>query len=236
VYVPDRRGSLQAEMVAAARRYGRLPYVIEPGFPALLAELESGRPVLVLQNLGVAWRPAWHYAVAVGFSPGPGDIVLRSGTDRRRVTDAGVFANTWKRSGNWGVVLLRPGELPADAEPGRFLSAAAAAESAGHLQLAADAYGAAFDRWPDSALAMLGLGNTAYRRGDLAEAEQWYRRALAVEPGDVLTLNNLAAVVAGQGRCAEGGLLIRRARELAGSGSATAALLSETESEISTCR
>src|SRR5690606_37665875 len=83
VYVPERGGSLQPEMLAASRDFGRLPYVIEPNLPSLLAEVAAGRPVLVLQNLGVRFAPAWHYAVVVGFSPETGEIVLRSGTQRR---------------------------------------------------------------------------------------------------------------------------------------------------------
>ncbi|MGD8236773.1 MAG: hypothetical protein PVJ65_11540, partial [Chromatiales bacterium] len=31
VYLPERRGSLQVEMIAAARRYDQVPVVIEPG-------------------------------------------------------------------------------------------------------------------------------------------------------------------------------------------------------------
>src|SRR5690606_35711526 len=173
------RGSLQPELLAASREHGRLPYVLAPELPALLAEVAAGRPVLVLQNLGVRFAPAWHYAVVVGFAPVEGEIVLRSGSERRRVTDAGVFLRTWQRSGRWGVVLLRPGELPAAPDPQRFLAAAAAAESAGQLPLAEAAYRAAVERWPGEALAPLGLGNVAYARGEARAAEQWYRRAVA---------------------------------------------------------
>ena len=32
VYIPERKGSLQAEIIATTRRYDRIPYVIEPSF------------------------------------------------------------------------------------------------------------------------------------------------------------------------------------------------------------
>jgi hypothetical protein len=233
VYVPARGGSLQPEMLAAARAHGRLPYVIPPDLPSLLAEVAGGRPVLVLQNLGVRAAPAWHYAVVVGFSPEASEIVLRSGTERRRVTDARVFLRTWQRSGNWGVVMLGPGELPAAADARRFLDAAAAAESAGHLELAGAAYRASLERWPDNALAALGLGNVAYARGDREVAERWYRRALELDPESVSALNNLASVLAERGRCAEAAAVIGRIAP--GGEGALAPDVTATRAEIAAC-
>ncbi|HEX7061594.1 MAG TPA: PA2778 family cysteine peptidase [Woeseiaceae bacterium] len=236
VYVPARQGSLQPELLAASREHGRLPYVIAPELPALLAEVAAGRPVLVLQNLSVRFAPVWHYAVVIGFTPAESEIVLRSGTERRRVTDAGVFLRTWQRSGHWGVVLLRPGELPATADPQRFLAAAAAAESSGQLPLAEAAYRAASARWPDEALAALGLGNVAYARGDARAAEQWYRRAVALDGGSLSALNNLASVLAERGDCAEASQLIDRALSLAGPDAPLAAALAATRTEVAACR
>ena len=53
VFLPERRGSLALELVGAARRHGRLPYVLATTADEMVEELEAGRPVLVLQNLGV---------------------------------------------------------------------------------------------------------------------------------------------------------------------------------------
>ena len=69
VYLPGREGSLQVELVAATRRAGRIPYVVDPSPAALLSELADGRPVLVLQNLLTRSVPRWHYAVLVGADP-----------------------------------------------------------------------------------------------------------------------------------------------------------------------
>ena len=85
VYLPGRQGSLQLEMLAATRSAGRLPYVVNKTLSALLEELDAGRPVIVLQNLGVRVIPRWHYAVVVGIDAGRDRVILRSGTERRRV-------------------------------------------------------------------------------------------------------------------------------------------------------
>ena len=50
VYVPGKRGSFQSELLAATRSYERMPYVIPPELPALLAELADGRIVLVFSK------------------------------------------------------------------------------------------------------------------------------------------------------------------------------------------
>src|SRR5262245_57366042 len=50
VYLPGRRGSLQIEMQAAPRQFGRIGYRIQPELAAILGELDAGRPVLVLHN------------------------------------------------------------------------------------------------------------------------------------------------------------------------------------------
>src|SRR5688572_9885051 len=66
VYLPERKGSLQMELIGATRGFDRLAYEIAPGVDALLAQVREGKPVLVLQNLAFKRVPAWHYAVVVG--------------------------------------------------------------------------------------------------------------------------------------------------------------------------
>ena len=57
VYLPDRGGSLQIELQAASRTWGRIPFQLAPDISQLLDELATGRPVLVLQNLGTESLP-----------------------------------------------------------------------------------------------------------------------------------------------------------------------------------
>lgn len=235
VYVPARQGSMQPELLAASRAYERIPYIIAPEFAALIAEVTAGRPVLVLQNLGVAAVPVWHYAVVIGYSASAGEVILRSGTERRRVTRAKVFERTWQRSDSWGMIALRPGELPASATTERYLRAVAAVESIGRFDLAVPAYQAALRRWPDSRLAYLGLGNAAWGMQQPADAERWYRHALDVEPGDSTTLNNLATVVAAQGRCDEAATLMQRAIDTATGHDAMLAILQQSRLEMQSC-
>src|SRR5207248_928581 len=104
VYLPDRHGSLQIEMLAATRRNGFVAIELAPSLPDLLAEIAAGNPVVVLQNLALDWYPAWHYAVAIGYDLKARRITLRSGTERRLQMPLDTFEHTWRRSGYWAIL------------------------------------------------------------------------------------------------------------------------------------
>ncbi len=195
VYLPGREGSLQLELIAATRRAGRIPYVVDPSPAALLSELADGRPVLVLQNLLTRTVPRWHYAVLVGADAVGNRLVLNSGTTRGLALGARKFLRTWDWAGRWGMVALRPGELPRDADPVRYLKAVADFEAVAGTGPAGRAYEAALSRWPEEPRAHLAAGNHAYASGDPAGAAMHYRAGLATSPGDVLLANNYASVL-----------------------------------------
>jgi tetratricopeptide (TPR) repeat protein len=199
VQLPARRGSLQTELVAAARRYGRVPYQLPPRPAALLAELEARRPVLVLQNLGLRSLPVWHYAVVVGYDPQRRVLVLRSGTEPRLELSLHDFLATWRRADHWGLVLLQPGELPASDDLNGLVRAAAGLEAVGQPAAARQSYRAALRRWPDAANAWFGEANASYALGEPAAAEQAYRRVLALAPEHAAAYNNLAQLLAERG-------------------------------------
>lgn len=199
VYLPARQGSLQAELLGAARRHERIPYVIPPQPEALIAELEAGRPVLVLQNFGSRRAPIWHYAVVIGHDRDKERFILRSGTTRREQLAARRFLATWQRADRWALIALKPGELPADANATLYLEAVSGLEATGHVHAAAQAYAAATLRWPEEPLGWFGLANARLAQGAPREAEAAYRRALGLDPAQVAARNNLALLLARRG-------------------------------------
>ena len=146
----------------------------------------------MLQQLGAGPWPYWHYAVVIGYDRARGQVLLRSGTDERAVMRASSFESTWDRGGRWGLVLLEPGTLPARPDPARYMSAAAAIETARDPAAAKAAYEAAEKLWPGEPLPRLGLGNVAAAAGDWVDAERWYRAVLADDPSQAAALNNRA--------------------------------------------
>ncbi|HEX9432287.1 MAG TPA: PA2778 family cysteine peptidase, partial [Burkholderiales bacterium] len=129
VYLPERKGSLQIEMLAAARRHGMVSYQLAPRFDDLLREIAAGNPVIVLQNFGL--RDGWHYAVAMGYDYDWGKLYLRSGETERQVLPFAIHEFLWMRSGYWAMVALPPDRIPATADESRWLAAVAALERAG---------------------------------------------------------------------------------------------------------
>jgi len=215
VYLPQRKGSLQAEMLAAPRRHGLVPYPLAPRLADLLKEVAAGTPVVVLQNLSFSFAPRWHYAVVIGYDLPREEIVLRSGTTFRLSTTLSNFERTWARSGHWAMVTLPPQRLPATAEADTYVGAAVALERS-DAKAARQAYAAALARWPDHLLARIGLGNSAYAVGDLAAAETSYRRATLDHPEAADAWNNLAQVLLELNRRSEARAAAERAVALGG--------------------
>ena len=205
VYIPDRHGALQLELIAATRHFGRIPYEIDPNPSALVDELDAGRPVLVLQNLGVSIAPVWHYAVVIGYLPEKHQFVLRSGDKARLLVNARTFTRTWKRGSFWAIVALKPGELPSNADADRYLKSVVATDSAGTLENAILTYRGATQRWPGNSMAWLGLGNALYAEEKLPDAREAYRKMLEIKPGDAVAMNNLSQVYLELG-CRDGAL------------------------------
>ncbi|HEY1289347.1 MAG TPA: PA2778 family cysteine peptidase [Burkholderiales bacterium] len=230
VYLPERKGSLQVEMLAAARRHGAVSYQLAPRFEDLLRELAAGNPVIVLQNLSVG--EGWHYAVAVGYDYDAGRLVLRSGTTERELMPFTVQEVVWKRSNYWAMVALPPDRIAATADEGRWLSAVAAMERTGDAASARVAYASFLKRWPENVSAAVGLANSYYALGALPDAERVLRDAMKRAPDSVVVLNNLAQTLSDQGKNEEALPLIERAVERTGSTGSYAKAVLDTRDTI----
>jgi hypothetical protein len=211
VYLPDRRGSLQIEMIAAPRRYGLVSMPLAPRLDDVLREVQAGNPVIVLQDYGAWPVRAWHYAVVIGFDREKGRVTLRSGEKRRLEMPLQVLEYTWKKSDYWAMVVMPPERIPATVGEAAWLSAVAAMERVGTSGAARSAYASSLRRWPDSLNGSIGLSNALYSAGRLDEAESVLRAARARHPRSVVVLNNLAQVMSEQRRYDEALRLIDEA-------------------------
>ncbi|MDX1556263.1 MAG: PA2778 family cysteine peptidase, partial [Xanthomonadales bacterium] len=199
VYLPERQGSLQVELLAATRRAGRLPYLLEPEPDELVRELSAGRPVLVFQNLRTRHFPVWHYAVLVGFDAASNRFVINTGKRERERVSARKFLRTWDWSGRWAMIALPPGELPDSPDPLRYFQAADAFEAVAGATPARKAWQAAVRQWPADYRPHLALGNLAFKSADYSEAAIHYLRGLNADPGQPVLENNLAEALAAAG-------------------------------------
>lgn len=218
VYIPGRHGSVQAEMLTAARRHGRVALVLEPALASLLRELEQGRAVLVLQNFGLPSLPLWHYAVVVGYDRERDALLLSGGNGRPQRLAARRFLATWRRSGYWAFIALRPGELPVTASAAQYLDALATFEALGDHEAAFASYQAATGRWPTEPLAWFALANNRLAAERSRDAEAAYREVLRLQPGQLPARNNLALLLAHRGCVAEAIAVLAPVREIADQG------------------
>ena len=203
VYLPGRKGSLQIEMLVAARRNGLVAYRLEPSLTDALREIAAGTPVVVLENYGFRVWPKWHYSVLVGYDLEKGELIRRSGLEPRQLMPFPVFEYVWSTDGHWAMVAVPPDRVPVTATETRYGNAVVALERSGQVKNAHVAYNAMLRRWPSSLLGLMGRGNTAYALKDIAAAEAAFREATQRHPGSAPAFNNLAHVLAERGKLDE---------------------------------
>jgi len=215
VFTPTRKGSLQTALISSARRHSRIAY-ISIGMDAIFSEVAAGHPVIILQNLGLSWYPVWHYSVVIGYDLPKKFVILRSGTTARKIMPSRVFENTWARSNYWGLLILRPEQLPFMAKKDLFLEAVLGLEKARQFRAAIHGYKTALTRWPQSLTALMGIGNCHYALGELKDAESAFRETVHLHPKEGAAFNNLAQILWDQGQKQEALEAVKKAVSLGG--------------------
>ncbi|OHD97752.1 MAG: hypothetical protein A2W82_06785 [Sulfurimonas sp. RIFCSPLOWO2_12_36_12] len=201
--IPAKGGTLQIELIAATRANALLAYPLEPTFDALFMELKDNHPVIVLVNRGFSWYPLWHYAPVTGYDAKSQTVLMHFGDKPNEAVPIGTFASIWQRSGNWGVVLLPPNELPASASGQKYLRSAYDFEKIGMVDEAIIAYKSALLRWPRDIAILFALGNAYYSTHQISSAEESYRKILLIDKTHPLALNNLADLLCHTNRTEE---------------------------------
>lgn len=194
IYLPGRQGSLQTELIAATRAYERVAVNLGGGIPQLLASLREGRPVLVLLDLARIGRPAWHYAVVVGYEPESARFILRSGREQRATMAADRFLRAWSASRQWAFVVASLDTPPKVVSAPQWIAAVAPLESLRQFDAAERGYRAASLRWPGVALPWTALGNVHAQQQQWREAVADYSRALQLDDNVVLRNNRAEAL------------------------------------------
>lgn len=217
VYIPGREGSLTLEMTVASRRHGLLPYPAKASLDSLLAELDAGHPVLVLQNLGFSWWPQWHYALLVGYEQNGEKLLLHSGEIPYYEISAGTFMRTWARSQHWGLVLVPADQIPASADAITYLKTLEQMRETRSLNadklLSALTQAAAY--WPESSAAHFAMANHLQAAGRHSEASNYFLNGIRLRPDSALAWNNLAYSLKAQGCGASARIAIDEAVKLA---------------------
>ena len=216
VFIPGREGSVQPEMLATVRRHGRIPFVLNDTFDALLTEIAAGHPVVVMQNLSLPAWPMWHYAVAIGYDLDSQEMILHSGEEAQRIESFRRFDATWARSDRWAFVALPAGELPQTVGERRALEAIAAFEQVQGAAAALPAWQALIERFPASGMGHFALGNARYAAGNTAGAIDAFRAAVTHRDELGAAWLNLGLLLTAQGDTSQARLALDRAAQLPG--------------------
>jgi tetratricopeptide (TPR) repeat protein len=232
VYVPERKGSFQPEIKAAARRYERLPYELAPDAQSLFAEIDAGNPVLILQNLFIDRWPRWHYAVVVGYDSERGRILLRSGKQERRVESINSFLRNWRGGKYWAIIALRPGQIPASATAERYVEMIADSEGLVSASARALALESGLQEWPDNANLAFIAANQARGQGKVVEAASLYQQALQSQPDHLGALNNYSDLLLSESCLSAARVHIETARRLVDTRSAVYPVILSTANAI----
>lgn len=193
LFVPERGGTLQLEMLVAARRQGAVSTRLPATLPALLQEVAAGHTPVVLLNLGLGIYPMWHYAVVVGYDLPLREVYLRSGQTRRLVMPLFTFEHTWQRSAHWAFTALSPGQWPSVADEAEVVDAAVAFERVQGAARAVPVYRSALARHPGQLTLQLGWGNALFAAGDASAAANAFEEAARLHDS-AAAWNNLASV------------------------------------------
>lgn len=181
VFLPERDGSVQPEMLATVRRYEQLAFPIRGTLDSLLSHLAAGDPVVVMQNLSLPIYPMWHYAVAIGYDLPSETLILRSGEIERHTMSFSRFDATWARTERWGFIVAEPGTLPKGVTARNALEAISAYEEANGPRAALKSWQAFNERHPAHAIGQFALGNALYANQQPEKARDAFKYATELD-------------------------------------------------------
>ncbi|MDD4505383.1 MAG: tetratricopeptide repeat protein, partial [Sulfurospirillaceae bacterium] len=165
---------------------------INPNLAAVLGEVSSNRPVLVLFNLGLDSIPVWHYSVVTGFNKASKEIFLTGAKNTQTWMTFDEFERFFGRGGSWAIVALKPPLLPIASSENEMIKAIADMAEVGYREQARLAAINYVKQHPLSFLGSMMLANIHYEMKDYLNATAEYKRALVLKPNDPVVLNNLA--------------------------------------------
>ena len=172
LFIPGREGSLQLEMISAARTYGLLAYSTQSDFETLFALIDNDVPVIVFQNVATSWFPMWHYALVIGYDQTEQKIILHTGETKAHEMSYELFERVWQRGNYWMLALLKSEQTHKYLDPFIYTQAAHDMLKIGLNETALAHLITATEVWPKQWLSYFLLGNHFLNISD--EAASWF--------------------------------------------------------------
>lgn len=186
--IPQKAGSLQSEVMAAARQHALLASELPPSIEYMLLELQADNPVVMLIDTGRWYKPNWHYTVLLGYDLNKSSALL---SDLGEVP-LKELENMSAKSGFWAFTATRPPRLPVTVKGEKLISAVERLRSAGFIMEAKRAYMSALAKTPNDTKLIFALSNVYMQEELYDQAKALYMQLLRIDADHVPTLNNLA--------------------------------------------
>lgn len=107
IFDPKRRGTLSLDLALYTRERGFDARWYSGGPTDLIHQIDKGRPLLVLVDLGFGPIRRPHFMVAIGYSPQ--GVIAHSGIQKNRFIAWNTFISRWERGEFW-TLLVKPRE------------------------------------------------------------------------------------------------------------------------------
>lgn len=203
-----RGGVITIDLILAARNRGYDAQLVT-GTPDLVTdEVAKGHPVILMLQVvnapGIGYD-FFHYIVVDGLDRDRNLIRTQFGDGKARWTSFARLEKPWAGGGH-AALLIHPRDGITDS-----LRAAVALEDEGKYADAAASYRTILATHPDSTLVWTNLGNADMQLGKRTEAEEDFRKALALDAKSRDALNNLAWLLFQQNRLSEAESFARQA-------------------------
>lgn len=102
VHFPKQPGSLALDLKYAARARGLEAEMYTGGNLRMLKQdLDEGRPVIVLVNIGFGWLPVRSYMVVTGYNEWLRGVYAHFGPNKDFFLSYSQFEEDWKKAGGW---------------------------------------------------------------------------------------------------------------------------------------
>lgn len=107
MYTAKLHGTLPMDLLLTAKKHGLQTEMVRGDLETLKRELEAGRPVLAMLNLGFSTVPVSHYVVVTGLDPQRHGILAHSAGKANQFFSNKKFLKAWEKADNWAL-LTRP--------------------------------------------------------------------------------------------------------------------------------
>ena len=202
LFIPNKEGSLQLEMITATRQFGFLPYNERGTLSSLMSLVKDDIPVIVFQNLSIQLIPQWHYAVVIGFDSDKGTVKLHTGLTANHEMSLELFERTWARANYWYMAPVPPGKASSHMKPYGYVSAAYDILKVNDEKTALAFLETATHQWPDYWLSYFLLANY-YMEQNRDVAIQWFEKGFHVGNVQQAFVHNYALALSQNGERAK---------------------------------